>query len=128
MFSFQYTEGKWYKKEKTGHTSEDGIPCRNQEVRIMKFFRKITGRTDDILQVLRDRKKRIFISLLAGAAGAVLAAGGFTIPVGTGAAAWWGTMYPEFCFSDSGDREEDGDGAENNRPRISFWLAKALDW
>lgn len=94
----------------------------------MRFFEKKTDRADDILQVLRDRKKRIFISLLAGAAGAALAAGGLRIPAGTGTAAWWGTMYPEFCFSASADREEDRDGAENNRPRISFWLAKALDW
>ena len=27
--------------------------------------------------------------------------------------AWWGTLYPEFCFSDI---------------KISFWLARVLNW
>lgn len=91
----------------------------------MVFFKKKTGRTDDVLQILRDRKNRIFISMLAGA---VLAAGGLKMPAAAGTTAWWGTMYPEFCFSDSLNGETGSDGAENNRPRISFWLAKALDW
>lgn len=36
--------------------------------------------------------------------------------------AWWGTIYPEFCF------EKAGDNGENKPVKISFWLAQALDW
>ena len=35
--------------------------------------------------------------------------------------AWWGTIYPEFCF------EKVEDNGENKPVKISFWLAKALD-
>lgn len=36
--------------------------------------------------------------------------------------AWWGTLYPEFCF-------EKGEDADESKPvKLSFWLAKALDW
>lgn len=36
--------------------------------------------------------------------------------------AWWGTIYPEFCF------EKVEDNGQNKPVKISFWLAKALDW
>ena len=36
--------------------------------------------------------------------------------------AWWGTIYPEFCF------EKVENNGENKPVKISFWLAKALDW
>ena len=36
--------------------------------------------------------------------------------------AWWGTIYPEFCF------EKVEDNGENKPVKISFWLAQALDW
>ena len=39
-----------------------------------------------------------------------------------GVYAWWGTIYPEFCF------EKVEDNGENKPVKISFWLAKALDW
>lgn len=32
--------------------------------------------------------------------------------------AWWGTIYPKFCFSER----------KKGRVKISFWLAKALKW
>ena len=33
--------------------------------------------------------------------------------------AWWGTMYPEFCFSE---------GSGDSPRKISFWLAEVLEW
>ena len=36
--------------------------------------------------------------------------------------AWWGTIYPEFCF------EKAEDSGENKPVKISFWLAQAMDW
>ena len=58
---------------------------------------------------------------------AVILAGGVTEKEITGSKhpefyAWWGSIYPEFCF------EKVEDDGENKPVKISFWLAKALDW
>lgn len=41
--------------------------------------------------------------------------------------AWWGTLYPEFCFSRQ-IPENYEDPRLDGEVKISFWLAKALDW
>lgn len=41
--------------------------------------------------------------------------------------AWWGTMYPEFCFQEYGEKGADSSEKEP-QVKISFWLAKAFDW
>jgi len=46
-------------------------------------------------------------------------AGGFGLPQYPAASAWWGTMYPEFCFSE---------GSGDSPRKISFWLAEVLEW
>ena len=33
--------------------------------------------------------------------------------------AWWGSIYPEFCFQNSGDDK-------NCKPRIHFWIWEKL--
>ena len=33
--------------------------------------------------------------------------------------AWWGVLFPWFCFQDY---------EETQKPEISFWVAKVLDW
>lgn len=33
--------------------------------------------------------------------------------------AWWGSIYPEFCFQNSGD-------GKNYKPRIHFWIWEKL--
>ena len=35
--------------------------------------------------------------------------------------AWWGTMYPKFCFQISITEKPE-------EIKVRFWLAKALDW
>lgn len=71
------------------------------------------------MEWLRDRKNRLTVSILAAMAAAVLVAGGVRYSEYTGMTAWWGTMYPEFCFAEG----------EKDCPRkISFWLAEVLDW
>ena len=79
-----------------------------------------------------DIRKRIITSLAAGIAGVILAA---AIPdqiqnfvenrqEQTAVTAWWGTLYPKFCFSQmlGEDKGQKGD------IKISLWLAQALDW
>ena len=38
--------------------------------------------------------------------------------------AWWGTLYPKFCFS----RFPSDDKVKKDDIKISFWLAQALNW
>ncbi len=95
---------------------------------------------------LKDRKHKITVSLIAGLAAALLAAGMPEQIEKSNSLAWWGVMYPKFCFaqpmeesgqSDSGRSAEQQaggslehmDGSDTGRKvKISFWLAKALDW
>ena len=45
--------------------------------------------------------------------------------------AWWGTLYPDFCFGVHGERADDKKNAKEpwaSGVKISFWLAQALDW
>ena len=70
----------------------------------------------------KQQGTRIKAALLAGLAGAVLA-NTFPGQIRKQAAvsAWWGTIYPKFCFADA---KKDGKGSV----KISLWLAQALDW
>lgn len=71
------------------------------------------------MEWLKDRKNRLTVSVLAAMAAAVLVAGCVRLPDFSPAAAWWGTMYPEFCFAE---------GREEGPRKISFRLAELLDW
>ncbi len=77
----------------------------------------------------KDRKQRMTVSLLAGMLAAMLMVGGTDYQKEPGVLAWWGTLYPRFCFAerqDEGTKEEGKD--TGHKVKISFWLAKALDW
>lgn len=39
---------------------------------------------------------------------------------------WWGSIYPEFCFSESDNKYVEKITSEQ-KPKISFWLAKAFE-
>jgi hypothetical protein len=47
--------------------------------------------------------------------------------------AWWGTLYPKFCFAQKEQENSAGQAKEEgeetySRPKISFYLAKFFDW
>lgn len=42
----------------------------------------------------------------------------------TAVTAWWGTLYPQFCFSQFPEENK----GQKDDIKISFWLAQALDW
>lgn len=99
----------------------------------------------EYMRWLKERKYRIWISLAAGFAWIIV----MTAVPGTGErvffakrqgvcdqmkaaeqtesmdtgdsmlTAWWGTLYPKFCFSETSSGSE---------VKISFWLAKVLGW
>lgn len=75
---------------------------------------------------------KIAATLAAGMAGVVLAG---TMPEHvqnfvekrqeqTAITAWWGTLYPKFCFSQIPPEYKE----KKDDIKISFWLAQALDW
>ena len=76
--------------------------------------------------------KKLTITIIGGLAGAILAG---TMPQQvqnfaqkrqeqTAVTAWWGTRYPKFCFSQIPEENKD----QKDDIKISFWLARALDW
>ena len=78
----------------------------------------------------KQQGTRIKAALLAGLAGAVLAN---TFPgqirnlavqhrEQAAVSAWWGTIYPQFCFMEA-PRTEEGQKAE---PRFHFWIVETL--
>lgn len=41
---------------------------------------------------------------------------------------WWGSIYPEFCFSELDyDNKNVEKITSEQKPKISFWLAKAFE-
>lgn len=74
------------------------------------------------MENLKNRKKRLCVSLIAALfLTAVTGSGGQR---NISALAWWGSMYPQFCFA---EKEEDNT-KEEAEVKISFWLAKQLEW
>lgn len=68
---------------------------------------------------LKNRKNRLLVSLLAAMAASSLVVGGIRESAKTGVMAWWGTLYPEFCFAEPG---------EDMPRKIGFRLAELLEW
>lgn len=89
----------------------------------MKAWLQKNGKTDiwkteavKIRDILRNRKCRVQVAMVAGVLAVSLfgsAALGRTAP---GVTTWWGSLYPQFCFSQT-----------DQKPKISFWLAKAFE-
>lgn len=74
-----------------------------------------------------SRRRKAMISFAVGLAAAIL------FGTGSGKApaafqpsfpyvgAWWGCLYPRFCFAPVGENAE-------KELHFSLWVAKALDW
>lgn len=83
------------------------------------------------MHYFRNKKHRLVISILAAGLAALL---GVSYPGRLNDVphlAWWGTLYPQFCFSKiekPQGEEESCRESHGNQVKISFWLAKALDW
>lgn len=86
----------------------------------------------------RDLKDRTLISIAAGMLACILAFGNMDTekrssfyPAQEWAVlGWWGSIYPGFCFSEKPEemRKEEEKTGQIARPKLSFWLAQALDW
>lgn len=94
-----------------------------QEAFDMKEWLRQNGKIDiwkteatRIRDILGNRKHRVQASILAGMLALALLGGsvpGSHITRGEGHG---GSLYPQFCFSQT-----------DQKPKISFWLAKALE-
>lgn len=86
-----------------------------------------------IMELMKKKRYRLFVSLTVAMVVTVMSSAGVsgneteTLRASAQAPvclAWWGTLYPEFCFSGT-DRGKTADAPER---KISFWLAKHFDW
>ena len=94
-----------------------------QEAFDMKEWLRQNGKIDiwktetaRIRDILGNRKHRVQASILAGMLALALLGGSVLGSHTPGVMAWWGSLYPQFCFSQT-----------DQKPKISFWLAKALE-
>lgn len=77
-----------------------------------------------MLNKIRNRKLRLKLSVTAGIL-TVMIAGGNMKTDRSMMLGWWGTLYPKFCF---GKEYTEGKTQEKyDKPKVSFWLAKALE-
>ena len=89
--------------------------------------------TDNRKYFIENRlAKKLAVTLTAGMLGVFLVE---TVPARvykivenrqeqTAVTAWWGTLYPKFCFSQLPTEDK----GKKDDIKISFWLAQALDW
>lgn len=75
---------------------------------------------------LKNRGNRWMVSLLAGLAGAVLLWGASAVKETDGIMAWWGTMYPRFCFAEVEEENELEGDAQEREVKMSFWVVEVL--
>lgn len=93
---------------------------------------------------IKNKKHRFCIAILAALAAMVLPCGGsagqqpdkFKVREETGqpalmeqqppVLAWWGTLYPKFCFADIPDSDREAPDSEKPKIKITFWLARFL--
>lgn len=76
---------------------------------------------------LRNWKKRFFISVLAGMMAVTFWPGMVKTVEDSNMMAWWGTLYPEFCFEKGKEDTGNYENTVKQPPKLSFWLAKALE-
>ena len=91
----------------------------DMNARLQKNEKIIIWKTEavKIRDTLRNRKYRVQVAIVAGLLAVSLFGSAVSGRSAPGVVAWWGSLYPQFCFSQT-----------DQKPKISFWLAKALDW
>ena len=87
-----------------------------QEAFDMKEWLRQNGKIDIWKTEAARIKHRVQASILAGMLALALLGGSVPGSHTPGVMAWWGSLYPQFCFSQT-----------DQKPKISFWLAKAIE-
>lgn len=73
---------------------------------------------------LRNWKKRMFFSVAVGMAVAVIFSGAPKNVEDSGIMAWWGTLYPQFCFEDTHTAADNYENTVNSRQSCPSGLRK----
>ena len=76
---------------------------------------------------LRNWKKRLLLSVMTGMLAVTLLFGGTKNVEDCSIMAWWGTLYPQFCFERGSQNSANYENTVKQPPKLSFWLAKALE-
>lgn len=81
------------------------------------------------MEVLRNTRRRIVLALITALVLTIAVPVTQKVdlvekPHTEAVMAWWGTMYPDFCFSEKPESAH----KKGKKVKISFWLAKHLDW
>ena len=72
------------------------------------------------------RQNRLLISIAVGLL--LISFGGIVNTSQKNVMSWWGSIYPEFCFSEADyDNKNIEKITSEQKPKISFWLAKAFE-
>lgn len=105
----------------------------NMSEKAKRIIRRIMGKVPVLKRNQSEKlRKRLAVTLTAGLAGILLAV---TVPdkiqqtvqcrqEQAAVTAWWGTLYPKFCFS----RFPSEDKGKKDDIKISFWLARVINW
>lgn len=81
------------------------------------------------MEWLKNKIHRFAVSILTGMVAVLLACGSGGDKCIPEITAWWGVLYPGFCFSGKkAEIDKNEEAKEQVDIKISFWLAKALDW
>ena len=72
---------------------------------------------------LRNWKKRLLLAVFSGMLAVTLLFGNTKNVEDSSIMAWWGTLYPQFCF----ERGINYENTVKQPPKLSFRLAKALE-
>lgn len=79
------------------------------------------------MDCLRNWKKRLLLSVAAGMLAATFVSGASLNVEDCNIMAWWGTLYPQFCFETVNAEDDNYENTVKQPPKLSFWLAKALE-
>ena len=74
---------------------------------------------------LRNWKKELLLSVMTGMLAVTLLFGGTKNVEDCSIMAWWGTLYPQFCFERGSQNSANYENTVKQPPKLSFWLAKA---
>ena len=79
------------------------------------------------MEWVRNWKKRLLLSVMTGMLAVTLLFGGTKNVEDCSIMAWWGTLYPQFCFERGSQNSANYENTVKQPPKLSFWLAKALE-
>lgn len=82
----------------------------------------------DWMRQKRSKRKKLLLALAVGMAGALAMNAVPKKEEQRPVTVWWGTLYPKFCFAEIPENTDENIDKKTADIKISFWLARVLDW